>query len=270
MIVKDFSTFVDEKGEIPLVERIRGTFRFGGSWYGDIQAQETIINRLQNALNDEFILLRNLTLPGLEVPIPIVLAGPTGVQTIYGSSLKGIFQAQGEQWRVMNTNSRRFREAKPNLINRAMLLNQAISRHLEENELGNVPVEPVLIFTDPGVHVDNKGPAARIVMIDALDRYAASLASAPSVIAVEKVQSIVSLLTTPARKQVQDVEEARRIREAFTVRRPAALPANVTEVNVPVVGPLRFTNRQWAVLGALFAINILAIAVFILLTLILT
>ena len=39
MIVKDYSAFVDEKGEIPLVERIRGTLKYGSSWYADIQAQ---------------------------------------------------------------------------------------------------------------------------------------------------------------------------------------------------------------------------------------
>ena len=267
MIVKDYSAFVDEKGEIPLVERIRGTLKFGSSWYADIQAQEMIIERMQAALNDEFLILRNLVLPGLDVPIPLVLIGPAGVKIIYVSAVKGIYQAKGEQWSVMNTNSRRFRPSRPNLITRALLLSQAAARHLERQELSNVPMDSINFFSDPGIHVDTKSPATRIVMIDALDRYIASILQSPSVITSEKVQKIVDVLTRPPSSLAGtgvSSEEDLRIQEAFSVPRAGPVNSNLTEVSVPVLGAVRFTNRQWIVLLMMVLVNVLVLAAVVL------
>ena len=93
MNIIDHSSFVDDKGEITFVERIRGTLRHGSSWYADMQAQETVVSRLENALDDSFTLIRNHILPGLDIPIPLTLVGPSGVHVIYASGIKGIYQA---------------------------------------------------------------------------------------------------------------------------------------------------------------------------------
>ncbi len=268
MIIKDLSTFLDEKGEINLVERIRGTFRYGSIWFADMQAQELIIKRLKPALDDEFTLIRNLNLPGLDVSIPLILVGPPGVQVITASALKGIFQAKGEQWRVMNTTSRRFRLAKPNLVNRSLLLAQAVARNIKQAGFESVPVEPVVIFSDPGVHVDTKSPATRIVMSDAIDRFAASIATAPAVTPVEDLHQIVTGLVSPTRQpRSTDPEEERRIQEAFGLTRPTAAPSATTEITVPVLGSLRFTNRQWLILAAMVVVDVLVLAGLVLLTL---
>jgi hypothetical protein len=270
MIIKDHSSFVDEKGEIPLVERVRGTLRYGSSWYSDIQAQETVISRMQSALDDEYTLLRNLSIPGLDVTIPIVLSGPPGIQVIYTSALKGIYQAKGEQWRVMNTNSRRFREAKPNLINRILLLTQALTRHLERNNFQNMLVEPVLIMTDPGIHVDTKNPAVRIVMVDALERYIASHAQTPGIISAENNLKIIDLLSSPPSMSgdVFSSEEDRRIQEAFTSQRAEPLPSRSRHLELPFLGLIRFSNRQWIVLAMLVLVNMVVLAGLIIMVLV--
>jgi hypothetical protein len=270
MIVKDYSAFVDEKGEIPLVERIRGTLKYGSSWHADIQAQEMIIERMQTALSDEYIALRNLVLPGLDVPIPLVLIGPAGVKIIYVSAVKGIYQAKGEQWSVMNTNSRRFRPSRPNLITRALLLSQAALRHLERQELANIPLDSINFFADPGIHVDTKSPATRIVMIDALDRYIASIIQSPAVITAERVQKVVDVLTRPPSSLAGgelSPEEDLRIQEAFSIPRVGPINSNRTELRVPILGSLRFTSGQWYLLGTMVLVNIILIAAFIVLVL---
>ncbi len=268
MIVKDYSAFVDEKGEIPLVERIRGTLKYGSSWYSDIQAQEMIIERMQTALSDEYLVLRNLILPGLDVPIPLVLVGPAGVKIIYVSAVKGIYQAKGEQWSVMNTNSRRFRPSRPNLITRALLLSQAALRHLERQDLSNIPLDSINFFSDPGIHVDTKSPATRIVMIDALDRYIASVVQSPSVITAEEVQKVVDVLTKPpsslAGSGLSSSEEDLRIQEAFSIPRAGPAYSNLTEINVPVLGAIRFTSRQWILLLVMVLVNVLVLAAMVL------
>jgi hypothetical protein len=269
MIVKDFSTFLDEKNEVSLTERMRGTIRYGSTWYTDIQAQELVITHLQSALDDNFILLRNSTLPGLDVPIPITLIGPPGVQVIYTSSIKGIFQAKGELWLSMGSGARRFREAKPNLVNRCLLLAQAVRRHLERFEFGNVPIDAVNMFTDPGIHVDTKNPATRIVMIDALDRYAASLPKATNMLTVETVQKVVDVLVNPPLPEYGPAYGAggdQDIQQAFASPRSRS-GSGTTEVKLPGGRNVRFTNRQWVVLGGLFITNLVIITCLVLIAL---
>ncbi|MDX1437104.1 MAG: hypothetical protein R3335_09850 [Anaerolineales bacterium] len=269
MIVKDFSTFLDDKGEVPLTERMRATIKYGSNWYTDIQSQELVIDRLQSALDDDFILLRNFHLPGLEVPIPVTLVGPSGIQVIYTSSVKGIYQAKGELWLAMGSGARRFREAKPNLINRCILLAQAVSRHLERFDYGSTSVDAVNVFTDPGIHVDTKKPATRIVMIDALDRYIAKLSTEASVLSVETVQKVVDVLVNPPAPEFGDTYDpvgGQELEAAFATTTTAS-GVNVTEVKIPGGGSVRFSNRQWIVLGALLLANVLVLVFLLLIVL---
>ncbi|HJS30034.1 MAG TPA: hypothetical protein VJ768_10455 [Anaerolineales bacterium] len=266
MIVKDFSTFLDDKGEVSLTERMRGSIKYGSTWYADVQSQDLVISRLQSALDDDYILLRNFNLPGLEVPIPITLLGPTGLQVIYTSSIKGIYQAKGELWLAMSSGARRFRESKPNLVNRCLLLAQAVMRHLERYEFGGLNVDAVNVFTDPGIHVDTKNPATRIVMIDALDRYIASLPNAVSVLTAEKVQKITDVLVNPPTPEFGTQYEAgedREIEEAFASPQKQAA-SKVTEVKIPGGKSLRFTARQWLMLGVLMFSTVCSLAFFLL------
>jgi hypothetical protein len=266
MIVKDFSNFLDDKGEVSLTERMRGSIKYGSTWYADIQSQDMVISRLQSTLDDDYILLRNFNLPGLEVPIPITLIGPTGLQVVYTSSIKGIFQAKGELWLAMSSGARRFRESKPNLVNRCLLLAQAVLRHLERYEYGGINVDAVNVFTDPGIHVDTKNPATRIVMIDALDRYVASIPKAAAVLTVEKVQNLVDVLVNPPQPEFGsqfEPEDGLEIEEAFATPRQQA-GAKVTEVRVPGGRSLRFTAKQWLMLGGLMFTTVCSLAFFLL------
>ncbi len=270
MKINEYSPYLDEKGEISLVERIRNTVRFGSSWYTDQQAQDTITNRLQMALDDSFILLRNLTLEGLEVPIPLILVGSTGVHVIYPSSLKGIYQVNADQWRLMDAGSKRFKLARPNLINRALLLSRAVERHLERCGYQPPLVEPLIIFTDPGMHVETKRPAVRTVMVDALDRFASGLAQQEGIVSPENVRKTVKLLVNPPPDLIgagERTEEDRLLQKALTSRSAGTGPGGTPEIEVPFLGPISFSSRQWIVLGVLAFLNVVLLTVFIFLVL---
>jgi hypothetical protein len=270
MKINEYSPYLDEKGEIPLVERIRNTVRFGSSWYADQQSQETITSRLQMALDDSFLLLRNLTLEGLDVPIPLILVGPTGVHVIYPSSLKGIYQVNADQWRVMDTGSKRFKLARPNLINRSLLLSRAVERHLERCGYKSPLIEPLIVFTDPGVHVDTKRPAVRTVMVDALDRFSSGLAQQEGVVSPENVRKVVKLLTNPPADLIAAggrTEEDRLLQKALTSRSASTGPGGAAAIDVPFLGPISFSSRQWIVLGVLAFLNVVLLTVFIFLVL---
>ncbi len=267
MNVKDFSHFLDENGEISFVERIRGTLKYGGSWYRDAQAQEMIISRLQSHLDDEYTILRNFTLPELDVTIPLILIGPTGLHVIYGSAQNGIYEAEGDQWKVMNPNLKRFRPARPNLITRTKLLNRAVTRHLKRLGSQEITPEPLLIFTDPEVHVDTKSPAVRIVMADALDHFAVSLTKVDPILGAGDIPKLVKLLQTPPPQTKGEGDEAlaedAQLKKAFHGAAQASGFGQATEIELPLVGKIRFSNRQWAILGALFFLNVIVLIIFI-------
>ncbi len=52
----------------------------------------------------------------------MVLVGPTGIQVIYASALKGVYRAKNDTWSVMDNRSHRFKPAQPNLIARTLLM----------------------------------------------------------------------------------------------------------------------------------------------------
>ncbi len=269
MKLKDQSQFLDEQGEVPFVERIRGTLRYGASWYADVQAQDTVISRMQNTLGEEYTVLRNHTLPELEVTIPLILIGPTGLKVIYTSAAKGIYQAKGDQWRVMSSTSRKFQPANPNLVRRVMLLTRAVSRHLERLGVEQVPIEPVLVCTDPGIHVDTKSPSVRIVMADALDRYIVSMTKADPLISASDGPRIVNLLQSrPPKSEGEEAEiseEDRLLRQALQGGRAAEGEGQPVAFDLPYLGTVRvdFSTRQWAVLAGLFLINVIILIIFI-------
>ena len=75
MKIIDKTPFQNEKGEIGLWDRLQGTLKYGQSWYTDLQAQKVIIDQLNRLFEKGFVLIRNLTLPGSEITVPIILIG---------------------------------------------------------------------------------------------------------------------------------------------------------------------------------------------------
>ena len=118
-----------------------------------VQAKDAVIASLERMLDNRYVVLRDVILPGLKVPVPLVLVGPSGVHVLNPSSIRGVYRAQGENWERMDQRRRDFKPAQPNLIMRAELLARAVKKFLTERGYELPEVEAVLIFTDPGVHI---------------------------------------------------------------------------------------------------------------------
>jgi hypothetical protein len=179
MKIIDKTPFQNEKGEIPLWDRLQGTLKYGQSWYTDLQAQKVIIDQLNRLFEKGFVLIRNLTLPGSEIVEPIILIGPGGVYVIHVTHLRGQYEAKGDQWNKRD-NSGQSQPAPINLMSRVIRLAKALERYLQIQGIDlSFHVEPFLIAADPGMHVDTMRPAVRVVQSDAIKQFAASLIQAP-------------------------------------------------------------------------------------------
>jgi hypothetical protein len=197
MKVIDKTPYLNKKGAIGPLERIKGSFSIGMNWYGDMKGQEEVIAVLGRVLDNKFVLARSPILPGSQdVRLPLVLSGPSGVFLLNVTNMRGMFRAKGEEWGTISGDH--FKPLKPNLITLTARYSQGLQKFLERQGVINMlTAEPVLLATNPGMHVDTIRPLVRVVLSDALERFAVSIGQARAVQSAEDAQLIIDRLITP-------------------------------------------------------------------------
>ena len=206
MKIIDKTPFLTEKGEISLLDRIRGTLQYGFSWYPELQAQQAVIARLEKPLEKNYILIRNHMLGTTGIVIPMILVGPTGLYVLYTTHLRGVYRAKGDSWGTVD--GTRFQPASINLLARVSRLGRALQAYLKRQGYeAAIKVEVVLLAANPGMHIEAVRPVIRVVMSDALERFAVSIAQAEQVFSPETVHDLVDHILHPrAPKPVQTAE----------------------------------------------------------------
>jgi len=196
MKIIDQTPFFNEKGEISLMDRAKAFMDFGRSWLAEMEAQRSILPVLEKNLDNKFTLLRNVKPPGLDAPIPFILVGPTGIYVIYVTPVLGMFRAKGDQWGTISGNT--FKPDKTNLLTRTERMARAVQIHMQRQGYSQLTsVESVLLFANPGVHVDSLRPIVRVIMRDAVERFAVSIAQARVVFSADEVYDIVNRIVNP-------------------------------------------------------------------------
>jgi hypothetical protein len=175
MKIIDLSTIRDANGKVPPMVWLRKTFSERSlSWQTELDAQDRVIETFDRVLGNEFALLREVRLRGLDTPIPMVLVGPSGVFVLYASGAKGTYRARGDAWLVLDS-SGNMHAAHPNLPNRARLYAEAVRNFLLQSGFTVSEADPILLFSRPEAIVENIKSPIRIVMCDGIESYANSL-----------------------------------------------------------------------------------------------
>jgi hypothetical protein len=265
MKVLDYSPIPFDGGKLSFQDRIKGVFRFGFSWISQMNSQEIMINHLNRVLDQRFTLLRNVPLPDGGVTIPLILLGPHGVTVLYNNPVRGIFRAQGDSWEIMDTRMRNFKSARPNLIRRTSLMAQAFGNFLNQNNI-DLDVNGVLVFTDPGIHVNTNRPNVRIILMDAIERFATGFLNAEKVITVEDVRVVINHIESALQPEDETEEKSRIVPHQQVAQ---SVDAGFTQAMEPLQKRFRFSQRQWILLAFFFVVDVLVLIgflVFILLT----
>lgn len=206
------SPFSGENRSISFGDRIKGIWRFGLSWDRDLQAQNLLIGQLKKALDNKFILIHHMTLPNLPMPIPIILIGPPGVKTIYASAVKGVFRAKGENWFSLDAPNKKYVAVSPNLVKRAFLMSQAVQDYLSHRKILLPGVEPVLFFSQPGLHVESVQPITRLVQLDEIDRFVTTILQSPVIMSSSDGQVIADVLIRSESKKPQATAKPKQMK----------------------------------------------------------
>lgn len=249
------------------------------------KAQETTIQTLKKVLDNRFVLLRGLVLPELEPPAPLVLVGPPGVWLIEASPIKGVFRAGGDQWEEMDSQTQKLRPARLNLPVRTASIAQMVTALLNGRGVPLQSIEPVIVFTQPGAHVEAVRPVSRLVRSDAIVRFAASLLQNPIIFSPEEIQIIIEALKEPAPAPVaaqgepelgfldptaNPAQAAQAKKDLLSSQLSAALDTDEPEIIRRLSRRAAFSSRQWLILGALLVVNILVFIAIIVVVLIIT
>jgi hypothetical protein len=258
-----------ERSSGPLGE-VKSALNLGRS-SGESEAQDEVIAVLQRTLDNNYVLLRDVVLEGLEVTIPLVLVGPTGIHVLNPSPSRGIYRAKEQNWEKMDDRQQQLRSATPNLVRRTLLMSRAVESFLQ-SQFQEIPeVEPVLVFTHPGTHVDSVRPAVRIVMADAQDRYVASVVQSDILLDQSDVESLAELLSPQpdlgAESEIQkDIVDSFSLKEQEErKKRQGPMPG---EQYVEMLNErMPFTTRQWLVLGAMVLVNVILLIAFVVIVL---
>jgi hypothetical protein len=201
MRIIERSEFRGEGDTISLENQIRGTLRHGTRWRGEMEAQIMVSEALGRGLGGDYVLVRNLTVPGTLEIVPMVLVGPQGVRAIVPAPLRGIFRAKGEEWLSFSSTARHFKRVRPNQQAIAEDHAQAVLRYLVGQGYGLPDVEAVLVFTNPRTHVDSARPRVRIVMADGIEHFAANLQQLKPIMDGEDVEAVVNALLFPRMRE---------------------------------------------------------------------
>ncbi|MBU2610766.1 MAG: hypothetical protein KJ606_07465, partial [Chloroflexi bacterium] len=174
MRIIDKTPYQFESGKINLFDQLKATLKYGADWLEEIKSQKTAIAHLENALDNSYTLLRNVTLSGLGVTIPLILVGPSGIYVMYTTGLQGMYRAKGDAWGTLE--GYKFIPASVNLLARTAQMGRAVQVFLERcaapfDELraaptrqgfpSTTPIEAALLATEPGLHVDSIRPIVR-------------------------------------------------------------------------------------------------------------
>jgi len=239
-----------------------------------LQAKDIVLASLKRMLDNRFVIIQDVILPGLKVPVPLVLVGPSGVCVLHPSSTRGVYRAQGENWEKMDERRRDFKPAKPNLVIRAELLSRAVKKFLTERGYELPEVEPVLIFTDPGVHIETVRPVVRVILIDGIERFITGLAQGYPILEKDDVTKIVDLFSVSMGLVNQDVA-AQPEYDVFSfkdekVEKKPSWYDNVPQGDgiVDMLNKIPFTSKQWLLLGTMMIVNVFVLLTFLLLVLV--
>lgn len=238
----------------------------------EFNAQEDVIEILNQSLDHRFYLLRNVSLEGSPDPIHFILVGPPGVWVISPSAQRGVYRVKGEYLEELDEKRKKFRTARSNPIAEAASMTHDVSVYLAGRGYDSLQVEPVVIFTDPGIHVDQVAPAVRIVLIDAISRFTHQLMQTQPSLSMDQIQNLISVLDHRREEAPEEIvmkpdQDAFSFQEVNAPRKPQRGPTvieqrvNALTDRLERVNP--FSSSQWIVLSLMAMVNIILLAILV-------
>jgi hypothetical protein len=234
--------------------------------------EDLVIEHFLRGLDNQYFMLHNLQLEALNPPFPPILIGPAGLAVLNISPEKGFFKAKESSWWKMDKTTHRFNPGRPNLIKQTLEFARKLTTILDVHGKSHPEVLPILIFANPGVHIEATNPAIRIVLMDGIDNLIAAFRNSEEILSPNEINYLsdsLEVISNPEKALPMGEGEDFFGRDLFVPEKkaPPKLPTIPISMDVklpPVEKKLQFNKKQWIILTVLllFTIVVLLAAIF--------
>ncbi len=253
----DLSKYQAEAGLAGMLKKLQGSLSYGYSWQQSRKSQEELIEILGAVLGNECVLLRDVNIPKVPRPIPLVLITPAQLLVINPKSVQGFFRAEGKRWEELGRNDE-YRPAPVNLIRETWLYQKTIEGYFKQHNFSAPMDRGVMIFVSPETVVESIRPRVRVVQADGIKNFARELSILKPVFSERDFRAAVQLLTNPRLplKSKQPKVPAPDLEESPAIPEPLA---KVDEGITKVARKANFTRREWIIVGLLSVLLIVVL-----------
>lgn len=257
----DLSKFHSESGVSGIFKSLQGAMTFGYSWQQSRKYQEELIEILGSVLGNECVLLRDVNIPKVNRPIPLVLITPSTVMVINPKSQEGFFRAEGKFWGELGRNDQ-YRPAAKNLIRETWLYQKTIEGYFKQHNFTAPMDRGVMIFVSPETVVESIRPRVRIIQADGIKNFARELSIAKAVFSDMDFKAAVNLLTHP--KLPKRTKQKKDLPPELLEPAPLSEPLDKVDQSITKVArKINFTRREWIIIGVLSALLIIVLVILV-------
>ena len=254
----DLSKFQTEPGIAGIFNTMRGIFSYGWYWQQSRKNQEELVEILETVLGSDCVLLRDVNIPHVGRPIPVVLLTPASLMVINPKSQQGFFRAEGKRWEELGRDDE-YKLASNNMIRETWLYQKTIEGYLKQHNF-SIPTERgVMIFVSPETHVETIRPRVRVIQADGIKNFARELAISKPVFSDMDFRAAIKLLSDP---KLPKKEKSKIAPRGITSPVPDVV-AKVDENLGKVTNRINFTRKEWTIVGSLVALVIIVLIILI-------
>jgi hypothetical protein len=263
-LIEPYQTATEKDNLKKLLNPVKKLLNFDSA---DEHAEEMIITQLMRGLNNHFVLLHNLQLETGREVFPPILIGPPGLIVLNISFVKGFFKAKEESWWEMSKSSHRFGPGHPNLIKQSQFYAQKLANILDVHGKTHPEITAVLIFANPGVHVETSSPAIRITLMDGVESLITGLLKSEEYLKPNEINYLADSLELIANpEKALPLGEGEdffgrdlHLRDEKSSPKLTKMPIPDEFSLPPVEEKLRFSRKQWILLIVLLIITIVVL-----------
>ena len=254
----DLSKYQAESGFAGVLKTMQGVFSYGWSWQQNRKSQEELIEILETVLGNDCVLLRDVEIPKVGRPIPVVLITPASLMVINPKNEQGFFRAEGKVWEELGRDDE-YKPAPNTLIRETWLYQKTIEGYLKQHNFSAPTDRGVMIFVSPETHVESIRPRVRIIQADGIKNFARELAISKPVFSDIDFRSAVRLLSDPRLPEKQKLKKAP---SDIAAKMPETM-AKVDENLEKVTNRINFSRREWIIVGSLVGLVIIVLIILI-------
>jgi hypothetical protein len=215
----------------------------GVDWLVSLHAEDSAIQILADNLDDDYILLCNITLPQLKHDTDLILLGPKGIWVFELIYFEGLFKADGHDLAIFNTREQRFKRCRPNSLHQAaedaQVLRNLIEPYFTQNGARVPWVIPVVMSVNPKTLIQRTETVTNTILrFDELYDYASrTIKRFENTLSIDDVDAVADSLNQTARSLAAAPEQ----KKMYYYRQKR------------IRG---YSMQQWTILLAIIAVNV--------------